>query len=119
MNHSDNALPFGFRIVGGCHNERRLVNWLAAFVGYSQCDERAEAHREAYLSAFCFGTEFRKHLDATGSTKSYSGDCWSPWLWFDIDRNDLDAARLDCLRLVDLLTERYDLDDTELLLFFS
>lgn len=119
MLHSDNASRFGFRIVGGTHNERRLVEWSTAFVAYAQCDERAEVNREAYLSAFCFGDSFRKHLDATGSTKSFSGDCWSPWLWFDIDRNDLDAARLDCLRLVDLLTERYDLDAGELLLFFS
>jgi hypothetical protein len=119
MSHSSNASRFGFRIVGGCHNERRLVDWQAAFVGYSRCDERAEVDREAYLSAFCFGVEFRQHLDATGSTKNYSGDCWSPRLWFDIDRNDLAAARLDCLKLVDLLQERYHLDAEFLLLFFS
>lgn len=119
MLDSNNASRYGFRIVGSCHNERRLVDWSTAFVAYSQCDGRAEVTSEAYLSAFCFGSEFRKHLDATGSTKGYAGDCWSPWIWFDIDRDKLDVARWDCLKLVDLLLERYAIDADELLLFFS
>lgn len=119
MLDSNNANRYGFRIVGGCNNERRLVDWSTAFVAYSQCDDRAEVNQEAYLSAFCFGFEFRNHLDATGSTKNYAGDCWSPWLWFDLDREKLDAARWDCLKLVDLITDRYDFDADELLLFFS
>lgn len=113
------ATPYGFRIVGGCHNERRLVDASAAFVAYSQCDDRAEVNREAYLSAFCFGTEFQTLLTSTGSTKGYAGDCWSPWLWFDIDRDNIDAALSDCQALASLLIERYALDDDGLLLFFS
>lgn len=116
---SSDAMPFGFRIVGGVHNERRLVDASAAFVGYSQCDIRAEVNREAYLSAFYFGTEFQTLLNSTGSTKGYSGDCWSPWLWIDIDRDDIDAALSDCQTLVSLLIERYALDDDALLLFYS
>ena len=114
-----NAMPFGFRIVGSVHNERRLVDSSAAFVAYSQCDDRAEVNREAYLSAFCFGTEFQTLLDSTGSTKGYAGDCWSSWLWFDIDRDDIDAALSGCQTLASLLIERYALDDDGLLLFYS
>jgi hypothetical protein len=64
-----------FRIVGPCTNERRLVDWPTAFVAYASLDERAEVEREAYLSAFCFGDDFKRHLDATGSTKGFDGVC--------------------------------------------
>lgn len=119
MKTSDNANRFGFRIVGSCHNERRLVDWLAAFVAYSQCDNRTELERESYLSAFCFGDDFRTHLDATGSTKGYSGECWALWLWFDIDRDDLELARRDAVRLSYAICDRFGLDADELLAFFS
>ena len=109
----------GFRIVGPCTNERRLVDWQAAFVGYAALDERAEVHREAYLSAFTFGDDFRQHLDATGSTKGFDGICGAEFVWFDIDRTDLEAARRDAARLCLHLIERYSLDDDGPLIFFS
>jgi len=119
VKNSSNASRFGFRIVGGIHNERRLVDWPTAFAAYCECDDRAEVKSEAYLSAFCFGDDFRRHLDATGSTKSYSGECWSPWLWFDIDRDDVEQARRDAVRLSYTLCDRFGLDADELLAFFS
>ncbi len=109
----------GFRIVGPLTNERRLVTWQAAFVGYATLDERAEVNREAYLSAFTFGEDFQTHLDATGSTKGFDGVCGATFLWFDIDREDLEAARRDAARLCLRLVERYSLDDDGLLIFFS
>lgn len=110
---------YGFRIVGPCTEERRLVDWRAAFSGYASLDERAEVNREAYLSAFTFGDDFRQHLNATGSNKGFDGHCCSSWLWFDIDRADLEDARIDSARLASTLVERYSLDDDELLIFFS
>src|SRR5712691_4883323 len=116
----------GFRIVGPCTNERRLVDWQAAFLAYAALDERAEVNREAYLSAFTFGDDFRRHLDATGSTKGFDGVCSAEFVWFDIDREDkqtkqvdLEAARRDAARLCLTLMERYSLDDDSLLMFFS
>jgi hypothetical protein len=109
----------GFRIVGPCSNERRLVDWQAAFVGYATLDERAEVHREAYLSAFTFGDDFQQHLDAAGSTKGFDGVCGARFVWFDIDRTDLEAARRDAARLCLRLIERYSLDDDGPLMFFS
>ena len=73
--------PYGFRIVGPCSESRRLVKAAAALSGYAACDNQAEVTSEAYLSAFQFGDEFRRHLDMTGSTKGYHGPCCSPWLW--------------------------------------
>ena len=112
--------PYGFRIVGSCENDRRLIDWGAAFLAYSECDDRAEVDREAYLSAFTFGADFRELLDSTGSTRGFDGSCGSPWLWFDIDRDgNLDRATLDARRLAASLAERFRLEGDELLLFFS
>jgi hypothetical protein len=114
------ACPFGFRIVGGVAGTRRPVDYAAAFRAHCACDGRAEVHREAYLSAFTYGAEFRTHLDATGSTAGYAGPCWAPWLLFDIDRSDRGAALADARRLAASLLDRYrGLDDDDLLLFFS
>ena len=76
--------------------------------------------REAYLSAFTFGDEFRQHLTMRGTTKGYAGPCFAPWLWFDIDRDgDLEAATRDARRLCAATVERYGIDGDALLIFFS
>ena len=111
---------YGFRIVGDCRNERRLIDWQAAFDAYCQCDDRADVFTESYLSAFTFGAAFRQHLERTGSTKGYNAECGAFWLWFDIDReHDLDAATNDARRLCAVLCERFKLDGDELLIFYS
>lgn len=114
-------LPFAFRILGSLWERRRLVNADVAFQAYAQCDAKAEVEREAYLSAFRFGDEFRQLLEATGSTKGYCGDCWAQWLWFDVDReNDLNGALTDARRLAGTILDRYRaLDEDDLLPFFS
>jgi hypothetical protein len=119
MNTWVNNCPFGFRILGECSERRRLVTWAAAFRAYAGCDEQAQVDREAYLSAFTFGRDFAGHLESTGSTKGFAGACWAPFIWFDIDRDDLDAARLDAGRLAVNIGERFNLGDDETLIFFS
>ena len=110
----------GYRIVDDCRNERRLIDWQAAFVAYCQADDRADVNREAYLSAFTFGAAFRRHLESTGSTKGYNGECFAFWLWWDIDReHDIEAATSDARRLCAGLCERFKLDGDELLIFYS
>jgi hypothetical protein len=112
--------PYGFRIVGSTYEARRSVNASAAFAGYAACDDRAEVQREAYLSAFQFGEDFRQLLIETGSTAGFAGPCWSPWIWFDIDaENDLGRAHRDAGRLAMVLYERYKPGDDDMLIFFS
>ena len=113
--------PYGFRILGSVAEPRRLVDAATALAAYASCDERAEVNREAYLSAFQFGDEMRRYIDpcGNGSTAGYTGPCWSPWLWFDIDRDSLDAALYDARRLAAAIDERYKLADDTLLVFFS
>jgi len=114
-----NDFRFGFRIVGGCYNERRLVDADAAFVAHARCDPKADLESECYLSAFRFGDDFATYLNATGSTKGYTGATWSAWLWFDIDRDELDDATNDARRLAAHLLERFSMVGDELLLFYS
>ena len=107
--------PYGFRIVGATCEARRLVNATAALAGYAACDDRAELRRESYLSAFQFGEDFRLYMDETGSPAGFSGPCFSPWLWIDIDHaNDLDRAHREAKRLSMTLYERYKLGDEDL-----
>lgn len=120
MTSSNSASPYGFRILGNCTNDRRLIDWPSAFVAYSQCDERAEVNREAYLSAFKFGDDFARYLNETGSTKGYTGETGAAWLWFDIDReDDIDAATADARKLAAALSHGYGIEGDALLCFFS
>lgn len=116
------ACRFGFRIVGDCRESRRLVDAAAAFSAYCACDEKAQVERESYLSAFHFDDSIRDRADAWQrlDTVQFAGACWSPWLWFDIDReHDIEAALLDARKLAAHLLDRYALDDDALLLFLS
>lgn len=118
MNPAD--FRYGFRVLGNCRQPRRLVDWQAAFRGYAELDPRAECHREAYLSAFTFGGDFREHLAATGSTAGFSGPCWAPFVWFDVDREgDLPAALDDARRLCVVLTDRLGVVENDALAFLS
>ncbi|MBC8355095.1 MAG: DNA primase [Planctomycetes bacterium] len=111
---------YGFRILGDCSNERRLIDWQTAFDAYCKADDRADVNREAYLSAFTFGSAFRRHLESTFSTKDYVGECFAFWLWWDIDReHDIEVATTDARRLCAGLCERFQLDGDELLIFYS
>ncbi|MEO2090692.1 MAG: DNA primase [Gemmataceae bacterium] len=111
---------FGFRVVDGKSGERRLVEAAAAFAGHCAADPRAEPERESYLSAFRFGEEFRSYLEVHRTTKGYAETCWSPWLWFDIDRPELAVALADTRRLVGFVLIRFsEFSDDDPLYFFS
>ena len=114
-------LRYGYRIIGSTAGRRRLVDAAAALAGYASCDLRAVVERQAYLSAFWFGADFRDCLAQTGSTRGFDGDCWAPFVWWDIDNEDDPQAALDhARRLASTILERYrSLDDSDLLLFFS
>jgi hypothetical protein len=108
-------------VLGNATNRRRLVDAGAALAAYAAADPKAEIEREAYLSAFWFADDFRRHLEATRSSKGYDGVCWAPFLWFDIDHpDDPERALSDARRLASAILYRYPaaLDD-DLLLFFS
>ena len=120
VNMTTSDCRFGFRIVGGCFENRRLVDAAAALSAHAAADPRCEPDKECYLSAFRFGESFRRHLeDNQGSTAGYSGPCWSPWFWFDLDNEELQYAHKDAAALAVFLVERYAVEPGELLIFFS
>ncbi len=110
---------YGFRVLGDCRQPRRLVDAGAALAAYARCDERAELHTEAYLSAYQFAGDFKTHLERTGSTANFGGPCWSPWLWFDVDRDDIGAATLAARRLATVVIERCAVAEDDVLAFYS
>lgn len=112
-------LPYGFRVVGSTWEARRPVDAAAALSAHCSCDPKAELHRESYLSAFQYGDDFCRHLETTGSTAEFSGDCWAAFLWFDIDRADVSVALTDARRLAVTNADRYRLDDDDVLAFYS
>jgi hypothetical protein len=119
MTTSNDVTCFGFRIVGDCRNDRRLVDWPSAFLGHCRCDPKAELQAEAYLSAFQFSDDFKAYLEAKGTTRGFKGVAWASWLWFDVDREDLQQSLSDARRLVAGMLERFGLADDDLLRFFS
>src|SRR4051794_6959551 len=113
-------LPYGFEVVGGPAERRRPTDAAAAFRGYASLNTKVDFQREAFLSAFNYGKDFRSHLDSTGSTAGFSGLCWSPYIWFDIDHQELKKSLEDAGRLTSIITGRYiEIREDDLLLFFS
>lgn len=114
------AARYGFRVVGGVSEERRLVEAAAAFAAHCAADPKAKPDHECYLSAFRFGDDFRAYLERNRTPKGFSAAAWSPHLWFDIDREDPAVALADARRLAGfLLFKHTGFDDDDLLYFFS
>lgn len=113
----------GFRIVGPCNGDRSRVHAATAFKAYCQCDPKAGVEREAYLSAFHFGDDFKEHLASTGSPAGFNGSTWSPHIWLDIDRvpekGGIDAALADTRMIVDVLDETFNVPRELLVPFVS
>ncbi len=120
---SGDAMTLGYRIVGPCDRDRKIVNYDRAFAAYAACDDAAQVEREGFLSPFQYDDAIRdRSTDAGGrlDVRGFDGQCWSRFVWFDIDRDgDIDAATKDARRLALGLIERYRLDESELLVFFS
>lgn len=117
MNAAD--FRFAFRALGDCRQPRRLVDANVALAAYAACDSRCELGRESYLAAFRFSIDFRKHLESTGSTRGFCGPCWAKFVWIDIDNVDLTAALDAARRLSVCLSDRYGVNDSVQLWFFS
>jgi hypothetical protein len=114
------STPYGFRLLGGTDNARRLVDHDKAFAAYCHADPAARPEIPAYLSAFVYPVEFRRHLESTGSTRDYRGPVGVPSIKWDIDREgNIDAALHDTRRLAAFLADQHHLDAHDLLIGFS
>ncbi len=75
---------------------------------------------DCFTSMYRFRKEYQEHCKKTGSV-SASNDfiCYSDYLWFDIDNDDLNVALIDARQLV-INIERIDSNLSEkVLIFFS
>lgn len=93
-----------FRVLGSRNAKRRPVDATAAWSAYASCNPQCELEKESFLSLW-YCEDFRRHLSECGTPKQFNGICWSPWLWFDIDRGDLQQAHVDTLKLCRWLGE--------------
>jgi hypothetical protein len=120
---SDVAFCYQYRIVGPVTNDRRIVSAVAVLEAYSRCEDRARVQEESYLSAFYFNEGFREHLKTAQTTRGFQGATWSPWIWFDIDREPseggIDKALADVRRLGETLVGKFAVPEEQLVSFFS
>ena len=107
---------YAFRVMDNYESRRRLVQAENVLSAYSVCNPRCELTRPSWLSAFWYGEDFREYLAEHGTPRGFDGVCWSPFLWFDIDRDDLEEAQADTARLCRLVQERYRIEP---IIFFS
>ncbi len=114
------AARYGFRVVGNVSEERRLVDAAAAFAAHCAADPKAKPDHECYLSASRFGDEYHAHHLKANTPRGYAGVGWSPWLWFDIDREDPAVALADARKLAGYVLFRYTgFDEDDPLYFYS
>ena len=111
--------PYGFRIVGPCTGERRLIVWGDAFRAYAAVDPVAEPEQTAFLSAFTYGSDFAEYMRTKGGPAGFSGITSAVWLWFDIDRPELADATRDTRLLAQAIIDAIGLAEDDLLVFYS
>ena len=127
--HSE-LYPNGFSCQGVAVRQKQRIKWLETFKAACSCNPFFVNQTDYFLSLFLFDDGLIEHFRQTGnSIKGYSGACYCPFLWWDIDKPDLSDALSDVRRLVTYLTQTpadSDSDsglivpDTEsILLFFS
>lgn len=122
--------PDGFCCQGTQVKKKDLIKWYDVFIRACNNHSAIVNKTDFFLSQYCFDFELAKYFDQTGySIAGYAGACWCPFVWWDIDRDDLSDAQTDAARLVEFLTQTpadSDSDsglivpDTEsILIFFS
>lgn len=96
--------------IGGAHKRNNIVDLTSIDINVDTVD--------AYSSMFRFKKEYVTIVEKTGTVRGASEfECWSDFIWFDIDASDLSAALLDAQTLIRGLKSMNVLNHT--LIFFS
>lgn len=111
--------PYGLRVLGSASGRREVVSFDKATRLYAAADPAVHPELPAFLSAFRYPIDLKRHAEATGGTAGYSGPIGVDAVNFDIDRVNLDDAVRDARRLVARLAERWSLDADDLVVAFS
>lgn len=108
-------MMYTYLIIGPKTARRLPVSFLPAFTAYATLTPEVDHTREAYFSAFNYGPDFIEHLGRNqGSVAGFSGACFSPFLWIDIDSRE--SALADTRKIVATIEARYSHSP---LVFFS
>jgi len=98
----------GAYVPGPPTSPRVVVRWLDLLRAAQELDDRFNPDAEQYLTAFAYPRcEYVNHVRRIGTPRGHTGPASCPWLWFDIDRPNLDEARRDTLTLARFLLRRY------------
>ena len=97
----------GFCCQGVAVRQKQRIKWLETFKAACSVDPFFTKQTDYYLSVYSFDSDLVKYFKQTGnSIRGYSGACWCPFVWWDIDReNNLESALADVRRLVEYLTQ--------------
>ncbi len=120
----------GFCCQGVAVRQKQRIKWLETFKAACSVDPYFIDKSDYFLSLYTFDSGLVEHFKQTeNSVAGYSGACWCPFVWWDIDRDDLSDAQADAARLVEYLTQTPDDSDSDsglvvpdtksILIFFS
>lgn len=98
------TLTHGF-CADGVAGERKPCKVLERFQAACDVHEEMAKKTDFYLTMYAFPDEFVRDVsEGRCALRGYTGVCWSPMLWFDIDReNDLQSAVRDTVKLIEYL----------------
>lgn len=97
---------YGFACQGVAVRQKQKIKWLDTFKAACSCNPFFVDKVDYFLSLYSFDSDLIEHFRQTGnSVAGFGGACWCPFVWFDIDRDDLSDALSDAARLVEYLTQ--------------
>jgi len=74
---------------------------------------------ERYITMFPFDKDILEYVKVNGTIRGYKGRHYCPMCIIDIDNEDVDMARQDCVKLVSHLVSKYKVNTSGLRIYFS
>ena len=102
-------------VKGGAHNRGNVVKLPDNKMNY-QLDYFGKEGVDCFHSVFMQSEEYFDFRDPRGGKKGYTGSVFTPYLYWDMDNEDLTKARQDTLELVERL---YVYEKKNIKIYFS
>lgn len=91
----------------------------ACVIPISELVENVDPYVDCYRSLFYYDEEILKHVTEKKTVSGFRGKAGADILVWDFDNKDLTQAKEDALSLINKLNDEYDIDDSEIGVFFS
>jgi len=95
------------------HEKRNTV------IPLSELPQHLDPQEDCYRSLFFYDQKFADYVKEKGTVSGYRGKAGIDRLVFDFDNNDLEVARQDSLKLINKLKKEYNVQESEIGIFFS